>query len=178
MHSSIERLIACTSCVLRFIRNLKAIVRCREFSEDKIGLADDCRCTAEILWIKEAQHDRIKNQWKEQFNLYIDDQGVWRCGGRFGNSELPYHTMHPILLPKGHYYTTLVVRKAHQRVVHSGVKDTLTEICSGIPQGRSFVRHYISQYVVDILRQVISHHLLPLCLSLEFNRVFHFLQLV
>ena len=47
--------------------------------------------------------------------LYLDGDGVWRCDGRLGNSDLPYHTKYPsILLPRSHRFTLLVVRKAHQ----------------------------------------------------------------
>ena len=57
-------------------------------------------------------------------------------GGRLCNSDLPYHTKHTILLPRSHHFSLLVVRIAHQRVQHSGVKDTLTEVQSRywIPQ--------------------------------------------
>ena len=62
-----------------------------------------------------------------------------------GNSDFPYNTKHPIILPKDHLFTGLVVRRAHHHVVHSGVKDTLTEIRSRfwIPQGRALVRSII-----------------------------------
>ena len=67
-----------------------------------------------------------------------------------GNSDLPYHTKHPILLPRNHRFTLLVVRRAHERVLHSGVKDTLAEVRSHywIPQGRSFIRGYIKHCVI------------------------------
>ena len=93
--------------------------------------------------------------------LYLDGDGVWRCGGRLGNSDLPYHTKYPILLPRSHCFTLLVVRRAHQRVQHSGVKDTLTEVRSRywIPQGRAFVREYINHCV--ICRRFSASHYKP-----------------
>ena len=70
---------------------------------------------------------------------------IWRCGGRLGNLDLSHDARYPILLPKGHQFTSLVIRRAHQRVLHSGVKDTLTEIRSRywIPRGRGAVRQFI-----------------------------------
>ena len=99
---------------------------------------------AETLWIKEVQKGRITEAWKTQFTLFQDGAGVWRSGGRLGKSDLPY-TRHPVLLPKNHYFSVLVVRRAHQHIAHSGVKDTLVEVRSSywIPQGRAFVRQYI-----------------------------------
>ena len=77
--------------------------------------------------------------------LYLDEDVIWRCGGRLGNSDLPYHTKHPILLPRSHRFTLLVVRRAHERVLHSGVNNTLAEVRSHywIPQGWLFIRGYI-----------------------------------
>ena len=71
-------------------------------------------------------------------------------GGRLCNSDLPYHTKHTILLPRSHHFSLLVVRIAHQRVQHSGVKDTLTEVRSRywIPQERAFVWEYINHCVI------------------------------
>ena len=55
-----------------------------------------------------------------------------------------------ILLPRQHHLTTLVVRCAHLRVLHNGVKETLTEVWSKfwIVKGRVFVRMRIYQSVV------------------------------
>ena len=74
---------------------------------------------------------------------------TWRCGGRFSNADVPYGVKHPILLPKDHHFTLLVVRQAHVRVLHNGVKDTLNEVRSKfwIVKGRSFVKKVIHQCV-------------------------------
>ena len=68
------------------------------------------------------------NSWKKQLRLFIDPEGVWRCGGRLSNADVPYTTRHPILLPRDHPLTELLVLKAHARVFHNGIKETLTEI--------------------------------------------------
>jgi len=63
------------------------------------------------------------------------------------NATLPYSTKHPILLCKDHPLTALIVCKAHLRVMHDGVKETLTELRTQywIVKGRSFVRKIIHQ---------------------------------
>ena len=66
--------------------------------------------------------------WKHQFHLFQDNRGVWSCSGRLHNAELPYNALYPILLPSTHYFTQLVVRRAHIRVGHNGVKETVTEL--------------------------------------------------
>lgn len=104
---------------------------------------------AEMLWIRSAQQQlRSQKDFKvqqKQFNLFIDEKGVWRCGGRLSNVEAPFATKHPVLLPRDHPLTELVVKRAHGRVQHNGVKETLTETRRSywIPRGRSLTRYLI-----------------------------------
>ena len=58
--------------------------------------------------------------------------------------------MHPILLHKDHWLSTLFTRRSHERVLHNGVKETLTELRSRfwIVKGRSFIKKLIRQCVV------------------------------
>ena len=83
--------------------------------------------------------------WKHQFGLFIDESLVWRCGGRMSNSDLPLSAQNPILLDKRHYLTVLIVLDAHRRVLHNGVRETLTELRSSywVVRGRQFVRKMI-----------------------------------
>ena len=104
---------------------------------------------AEMLWIKCAQRQltrkpNFKSQQK-QFNLFVDDRGVWRCGGRLANVEVSFTVRYPMLLLRNHPLTNLVVERAHERVHHNGVKETLTETRQKfwIPRGRSLVRYLI-----------------------------------
>lgn len=57
------------------------------------------------------------------------------------NASLPFMTKHPALLDKRHIFTTLVVKDAHECVLHNGAKETLTQVRSQywIVKGRSFV---------------------------------------
>ena len=69
-----------------------------------------------------------------QLGLFEDDKEVIRCQGRLGNSELTDSAKYPILLDTCHHLITLVV----WRVMHGGVKETLTELRSNfwIVRGR------------------------------------------
>ena len=105
---------------------------------------DNC-AKAEILWIVKSQQmmERDKNfsQWRRQLGLFQDENQIWRCRGRIQNAEVPFSTMHPILLDRNHFLSILAVRRAHERVMHGDVKATLTELRSQfwILKGRSFV---------------------------------------
>ena len=154
--NSYEKLIKSTAYVLLFLGNLKrrVVEHCagtgRRDSEQSPVVTEELRSRAELLWIRETQHGKIRKEWKLQFRLFLDDLGVWRCKGRLENAELFYSSCYPIVLPKELYFSLLIVQRAHHRVSHAGVKDTLTELKSRfwISQGRSLVRQFISRCVV------------------------------
>ena len=83
-----------------------------------------------------------------QLNLFLDENGLWRCGGRLVNANLPYSTKYPLLLPRNHPLTPLIVNNAHRRVLHNGVRETLTEVRRKfwIVKGRSLVRGIIHRF--------------------------------
>ena len=53
------------------------------------------------------------------------DQGIIRVGGRLSHANIPYSQKHPIVLPKGHYITSLIIREEHIKRFHAGVHATL-----------------------------------------------------
>ena len=121
--------------ILRAVRRFKS--RKKE-AQPPVYTAEE-RKQAETLWVKSAQQSitDLKNLTK-QFNLFKDECGVWCCGGRLANTEVPFATKFPILIPRSHYLSTLIVKQAHERVLHDGVKETFTETRSKfwIPGGR------------------------------------------
>ena len=106
---------------------------------------------AELYWIKAVQRALQCNErfsmWKQQFGLFLDELGVWRCGGRLSNADLLQASKHPILLDNTHHLTVLVVRECHERVMHNGVQETLNQLRSKywIVRGRSLVRKLLHQ---------------------------------
>ena len=61
------------------------------------------------------------------------------------NVEVPFSVKYPVLMPRNHHLTMLIVKDAHGHVHHNGVRETLTEIRSKfwIPRGRSYVRYFV-----------------------------------
>ena len=144
---SFERLITTTSLVLKFCRILLNKVCGTSNSENSFDTRDE----AKHQWILECQRmvtsDQKFEQWMRQLDLFRDDKGVWRCRGRIQNAAVSYSTKHPALLHKDHPFTFLVTRKAHEDVLHNGVKETLTEIRSKfwIVRGRSLAKKIVQQ---------------------------------
>ena len=143
---SIERLISTSALVLKFCRKLLNKVRADDTTESY-----DPKAEAERLWILECQEmvvsDKNFEHWRKQLDLFQDESGVWRCRGRIQNAAVPYSTKHPALLHKGHHLTVLLVWGAHSRVLHNGVKETLTELRSRfwVIRGRNLVKNIIRQ---------------------------------
>lgn len=146
-YSTLSRLIGVTVKVLRAVRRFKNMRTGK--TNPTMNPVEESQ-EAERLWVKSAQ--KTFTDFKtlaKQFNLFKDEGGVWRCGGRLANAELPYAVKFPILLPRSHPITSLIVKQAHEHVIHNGVKETLTEIRSQywIPRGRSLTRKIIHQCV-------------------------------
>lgn len=82
---------------------------------------------------------------KFQLNLFLDESGLWRCGGRLAHANIPYSTKYPLLLCRDHSLTTLIVSDAHRCVLHDGVRETLNQVRGKywIVRGRSLVRKLI-----------------------------------
>ena len=149
--STLSRLIGVTAQILRAVKKFKELKRTPRNTPSLYSLEE--RLEAETLWVKSAQKLLYQRDFKtlsRQFNLFQDEKGVWRCRGRLSNADLPYAIKYPILLSSGHPLTALVVKEAHERVCHNGVKETLTETRSKfwIPKGRSFTRKIVHKCVV------------------------------
>ena len=153
-YSSTYRLFHVTGLVLKFIRCLRgrASNATSDTSTDALSLSDFDQ--ARLHWIKDCQSHLQGNSqfpaWKRHLDLFMDASGVWRCGGRMSKSCLSLAAQTPILLDKDHHLTKLIVMDAHRRVIHNGVKETLSELRSTywLVRGRQFVRKLIHRCVI------------------------------
>ena len=153
--SSLTRLLRTTAYVRKFTERVKAKVKgTTEHVSPELNVTD--LAVSELYWITISQRmlvqdDQFSN-WKTQFGLYLDESGVWRCKDRLCNADLPVATKFPIILPNGHHFTTLVVMDCHKRVMHGGVKETLTELRTRfwIVRGRSLLRRLLHSCVTCI----------------------------
>jgi len=151
-YGNLQRLFRVTALVLQFVKLLK--LRLQKNVETQKELTSQDIAVAETLWVKEIQKSLSKNPkfeiWKRQFGIFTDEHGIMRCMGRLSQAKLPASAKYPILLDKSHYITSLFVGDSHKRVMHGGVKSTLTELRSRfwIVQGRQFVRKLLYECLV------------------------------
>ena len=144
--SNLKRLVHVTGWVWRFLTNCRLPMNLRRM--DRVLQPAEI-AEVETFWIKQAQAQAFTGGEKEgsltQLNPKRDGDGLLRMDGRLRFAdELPYNTRHPILLPKDHPVTKLVIVDAHERLGHGvGVEQVLTELRSRfwIVKGRRMVRN-------------------------------------
>ena len=152
-YSSLQRLLRTTAYVLKFISNVKSKAKGLEAALGP-GLDSSDIAASKLYWIKACQETLVQDdkfkEWKSQFGLFLDNAGVWRCTGRLENANLSASTMHPILLPNRHHFVSLQVLDCHSRVMHGGVKETLTELRMSfwIVKGQSVVKRLLHQCTI------------------------------
>jgi hypothetical protein len=52
-------------------------------------------------------------------NPFLDGKQLIRVGGRLQNSDLTFDQQHPLILPKGHHITSLIIEDTHQKNLHA-----------------------------------------------------------
>ncbi len=143
----IRRLLNVTGRVLEYVHRLRMKTSHAVTSET----TSDGSKEVEIMWIWSAQLQLTQDsKLKGQFGLFLNENGVWRCGGRLSKASIMYGAKHPILLLRQHHLTTLVVRRAHLRVFHNGVKETFAGLRSKFwnVKGRLLVKKLIQRCIV------------------------------
>ena len=110
-YSDFARLIKVTALVLRFVNNLitkKRMRLCGSLTTEEFD-------NVERMWLTEIQKSSVCNllkfkQLQIQLDLYTDENGLLRCGGRLQHVNIPFGAKHPILLPEHHHLTSLIIR--------------------------------------------------------------------
>ncbi|XP_078364035.1 uncharacterized protein LOC144648306 [Oculina patagonica] len=62
----------------------------------------------------------LKKSHLYRLDPYVDDAGVLRVGGRLRQTNLSSKEKHPVILPKGHHVSKLLLRHYHEEVHHQG----------------------------------------------------------
>ena len=152
-YSQLQKLLRVTALVQKFATRFIMFVSHDKALLDWTVTAMDIE-KAEVRWVTDCQkqltNDPKFELWKAQLGLFCDQHNIWRCGGRLKKANLSYSQAHPILLHKKHPVTVLIVKHAHEKTLHGGIKDTLTEIRSKywLVKGRQFVRKIIHHCVI------------------------------
>ncbi|XP_078051718.1 uncharacterized protein LOC144477857, partial [Augochlora pura] len=120
---------------------IRIIARCLRWRPGKItkgSLTVRELSRAKITIIRMAQHQHFdeairaldrRNNHKlthqlAKLNPFLDQDGILRVGGRLENSALTFSQKHPIILPKDHI-TTCIILNEHLNLLHAGTQQTL-----------------------------------------------------
>ena len=149
-YSNYNDLLRNTSYLFKFLTKLKG---------------GDARQMAKFYWIRKAQEECFKQEIEFlqsptetndklipplvlNLNLFLDKEGILRSRGRISKCLYYNYDVHnPILLPKTHKLTQLIINYCHGKVQHLGIGTTLNflrEQGYWIPKGRSAVKGTIS----------------------------------
>ena len=114
----------------------------KEKMQELWGSTDYKEC-AKVYLIKAVQHHFFVNEIEflkdprdkqipdlvRNFNLFLDHNNIVRSDCRVGKSEyFAYEVLNPILLPKVHHLTNLIILDAHSRIKHLGIQATLNKV--------------------------------------------------
>ena len=128
-YSTWTRLVRVTAWVKRFIRNTRKTVE----SETNADLSVDELDRTKQFWYRYAQNDVYKEEISDleaghavkqrskllPLNPCLDTHGLIRVDGRLKNAKhLPYDTRCPIILPKTHDITRLVIQHIDSETKH------------------------------------------------------------
>ena len=82
----------------------------------------------EILFLKDPR-DKPVPELVMNFNLFLDENQLVRSDCRLGKSQyFDMNIIHPVLLPKLHPLTKLIVEDCHYKVKHLGIQSTLNKV--------------------------------------------------
>ncbi|XP_073979066.1 uncharacterized protein [Rhodnius prolixus] len=106
---------------------------------------------ANIKCIKLLQHHYYPEAFNDHLNptplmlslnVFVDQTGILRVGGRLRHSSLPIESKHPILLPRRSQFTNILIDYFHIEHAHAGPATLLAAIQQQywIPAGRSLVK--------------------------------------
>lgn len=128
-YSSIWKLRRIASYFLRLkisnhFKGIPGVIEMRQADTYLIKTAQASGYTQEILDLKNGRPLNAKNRLLS-LNPFLDDAGILRVGGRLQRPNIPNHRKHPILLPKSHNLTKLLIENEHQSHGHAGVQTTL-----------------------------------------------------
>ena len=178
--SRFSRLLRVSAWIMRFLKNSQS-TRKGTIRNQGILQRDEI-AEAERMWI-EASQDELKrgknyNETVRKLNL-VDLDGLLKCYGRLENSDLDLASQQPIILPKDHRLTRLVIEECHHRTQHGGVRSTLGELRLRfwVPKGRQVVKKVLRECVTCKKQQdkaFLSHHRWQHYRDLESKRLLHF----
>ena len=104
--------------------------------------------------LSKASKTQRKQALKKSSSLFkldpfLDAAGLIRVGGRLRKTDWEETAKNPVVLPRKHHVTGLIIRHEHIKAGHAGRNHVLSNLRAKfwVPQGNAAVRHVISQCI-------------------------------
>ncbi|KAG7198908.1 hypothetical protein KM043_015726 [Ampulex compressa] len=146
----IHKRIVCVSLAMRLEVWATAITS-PEVARSKLCLVRLCQAYAfqdlERVLRKQRPHCKVP---LPHLSPFLDDDGIIRVGGRLRNARSVYTSKCPILLPKIHPLTELIINQEHKRNLHAGCQGILAVVWASYwpLAGRDSIKRVLRKCVV------------------------------
>ena len=119
--------------------------------------------TCKKIWIQDVQSTIVDERRYQNLNLFRDADGLLRCRVRLENAEVTDNVKYLYLLIKEHRFTKLVVIYSHDLVLHNGLRETLTQLCSKywVVKARSVIKKVLRNCIVCRKHEGQSYKFIP-----------------
>jgi hypothetical protein len=124
---SFSKLVRVVAYILRFVNNMRTGERnmSRHLSCEELKQAHNCiikvtrkQAFREDIYFLEKHGKVPQNSKLISPSPFIDDTGLLRVGGRLKNAPIKYDQKHPLLMPKNHSVTNLLIESIHKQQLH------------------------------------------------------------
>jgi hypothetical protein len=135
--SSFSKLVRVVAYILRFVNNMRTGERnmSRHLSCEELKQAHNCiiKVTQKQAFREDIhfleKHGKVpQNSKLISLSPFIDDTGLLRVGGRLKNAPVKYDQKHPLLMPKNHSVTSLLIESIHKQQLHGGCQTTIAAL--------------------------------------------------
>ena len=145
--SSWSKYIRVFAWILRFAENLKRKSKRLGQSITSGPLSGEEIEKAEICIVREDQATAA--QHLQHMSPFLDQQGVWRVGGRLTAAPIAVVSQHPVILSADSDIVRLIVQDIHERLMHSGLNHTLNEfrMKHWMPKARGTIKRLLNRCI-------------------------------
>ncbi|GFV22049.1 integrase catalytic domain-containing protein [Trichonephila clavipes] len=107
-YSSLTKVIRIFAYCQRFIKN------CKKIASQGSSISSSHINTTSLTFSETKTAEETIIRWVQ------DEHGLVRVGGRLQNSQLPFNSKHPIILPSQHSISELLIKEQHIAHLHAG----------------------------------------------------------
>ena len=140
-YSSWTKLTRVSATVNRFLENCRLPLTFRK----KAALGPEEIVTSEMHFIRLAQREEFLEEIQAlksgkglpgkskllPLKPVLDEEGILRCDRRLKFADcLPWETRYPIILPRSHQITKLIIKDSHEKNQHGGTNQVLAHLSS------------------------------------------------